>query len=126
MSNYTSISIEKIATGTIADIPCFGAAEIYGVQFEGDSYSVTFCTNPAGGWDSLDITTINAGEMVDCFNGQTFLRAEKDISDEERRAKIDALDASIAAMTAKLPAIHADTAAMQAEMFVAPAMIAAE
>jgi hypothetical protein len=121
--NYTKISIERLGTGTIIYVrDSFNAgAEVLDVEFDTDQYVITFGTD-----DWSETTTVMAGGFVEAFNGQTFLRAEKDISVEEHGAKFAADQAATKAMLAKLPSIHAETAAMQAEMFGAPALVAAE
>lgn len=99
--NYTKISIERLATGSVIYVrdSFNAAAEVLDIQFEGDSYSVTYGTD-----DVQFITTVMAGGTVEAFNGQTFLRAEKDISDEEWQAKGDAIDADILQLQGRINA----------------------
>lgn len=95
MSNFTAVAIERLATGTIIDVPGFGPAEVYECEFDGEGYSVAYCTNDHGGWDALDHLYVKAGETVEAFNGQTFLRADKDISFDEWKAKNDIIGRDI-------------------------------
>jgi hypothetical protein len=123
MSNFTATAIERIATGSVIYVRggFNAAAEVLDIDFDTDQYIITYGTD-----DAQFTTTVMAGETVEAFNGQTFLRADKDISVEEHEAKFAADQAATKAMLAKLPSIHAETAAMQAEMFGAPALVAAE
>lgn len=91
MSTTTRISIEKIATGTIIEVPGFGPAEVYGSEFDGEGYSVSYCYDDRGGWDALDSLYVKAGQQVEAYDHQTFLRADKDISFEEWQAKNEAI-----------------------------------
>lgn len=104
MNTTTRISIEKIATGTIIEVPGFGAAEMYECTFDGEGYSVVYCRDDRFGWDALDSVYFAPGTMVEAWDHQTFLRAEKSITTEELEAKIAANDAAADALIGQINA----------------------
>lgn len=98
MSNTTHISIERLDIGSLIYVrdTFNAAAEVLDIDFDGmGTYAITFGTD-----DWSDVTSVKAGETVEAFDHQTFLRADKDISFEEWHAANQAagrrLDASLA------------------------------
>lgn len=89
MSNTTHISIERLDVGSLIYVRdrFNAAAEVLDIDFDGiDTYSITFGTD-----DWSDVTSVKAGETVEAYDHQTFLRADKDISFEEWQAKNEAI-----------------------------------
>lgn len=59
------IPVERLTTGTLIDVPCFGPAEVYHIAFDGEGYTVTYCTNDRRGWDATDTVYVLAGGAVE-------------------------------------------------------------
>lgn len=65
VGEMTKICIERLTTGTVIEVPGFGAAEVYECEFDGSGYSVTYCTNDRYGWDCVDHAYFDAGSTVE-------------------------------------------------------------
>lgn len=89
MTTTTRINIERLDIGSLIYVrdTFNAAAEVLDIDFDGiDTYAITFGTD-----DWSDVTSVKAGETVEAFDHQTFLRADKDISFEEWQAKNEAI-----------------------------------
>jgi hypothetical protein len=92
MSNTTMIPVERIASGTLIYVRDHfnAAAEVLEIEWDGgDRYVVTYGTD-----DWQDVTGFDVGSEVECFNHQTFLRADGDVSEDELEAKLHAVIAN--------------------------------
>lgn len=86
------IQIERLTTSTLIEVPGFGVAEVYGVEFYGEGYGVTYCTNDRAGWDALDSFYVPAGGSVEFAGiGEPVLRAESAVTRDEWDARKDAI-----------------------------------
>jgi hypothetical protein len=65
MTTNFLIPIERLTSGNEIMVPDFGSAEVYGVEFDGEGYLVTYCTDDRAGWDALDTHYVRVGESVE-------------------------------------------------------------
>lgn len=109
----TTIQIERLTTGTVIEVPGFGAAEVYECEFDGSGYSVTYCTNDRYGWDCVDHAYFDAGSKVEHagIGEPRWMRPESDVTKDEWQAKADAIDADILQLQGKINAAQGYVAA---------------
>jgi hypothetical protein len=98
------ISIERLTSGVEIIIPGFGSAEVYGVRFDGEGYSVDYARSARGGWDDLDTHYVGAGGSVEFAGiGEPVLRGEDKITADEAEAKAAAFnERQLAGVTSKV------------------------
>ena len=90
----TLIPIERLTAGHEVEIPGFGHAEVYEVEWDRDAYHVTYCTDDRLGRDALDHIRVDAGGTLEyAYPNQEprYWRSRSEITSEE----IDALRAAL-------------------------------
>ena len=79
----TNINVERLSTGSLIWVRdgFNAAAEVLDIEFDYDQYIITYGTD-----DCRSTTRVNAGETVEAFNHQTFLRSLDEVGVEEWEA----------------------------------------
>lgn len=89
------IPIERLTSGNEIMVPDFGSAEVYGVEFDGEGYLVTYCTDDRAGWDALDTFYVRVGESVEyaiAGSQPRWMRSRAAVTAEEWEALAEAED----------------------------------
>lgn len=101
------IPIERLTDGLNIDIPGHGSAEVYGVQFDGEGYLVTYCYDDRLTWDALDTHYFNPGDSVEHTGAGAppWLRSRAAVTQEEWEALAEAESAKRAVENACVGAV---------------------